>query len=124
MHDLAGPAMHDLLCVIHLATEKMTQSLMTEADAQHWNIGFKNGLGADAEISSYLRTARPGRNDDVVEIQVAYFIPWRRVVVHDDRRYAIHLRQILVEIERERIVVVDQQCSHRAFGTDAVPELS
>ena len=66
---------------------------------------------ADPEVLLPLGAARPGREHDVVEVQPPQLLPGD-VVGHHDGRDTAHLGAELVEVEGERVVVVDEERPH------------
>ena len=82
---------------------------MAEADAEQRHRRAADRLGADAEVLGAVGPPGPGRDDDVVEVQLRQLRPARLVVADDRRLLAVHLRQQLEEVVGEGVVVVDQQ---------------
>jgi branched-subunit amino acid aminotransferase/4-amino-4-deoxychorismate lyase len=78
---------------------------VAEADAEHGDVALREGVAADAEITLALRP--PGTRRD------------------DDRRLTGDARDQLVEVERVRVVVVDEQRRHeREDSVDSVYQWS
>ena len=114
----AQPAVHHLGRVDHRGSGRAGQPLMAEADAQHRDRRGGQYVGADAEVGAVVGPSGTGRDDDVVELEVRQLIPARAVVANHDGVLAVGLRQELEEVERERVVVVQQQ-RLRAHAGDA-----
>ena len=119
--DAAGPAVHHRRNVVHLAAEQVAEALVTEAHAQHGYRCLQNRLSANPEITLDFRAPGPRRDHDVVEIEVTNLLPGRGIVAHDQGRGAVHLGQVLVEVERERVVVIDQQRLHSQPSEESLP---
>ena len=51
----AGPAVHHLRNVVHLATEQVAETLVTQAHTEHGDGGLEYRLSADSEIAFDLR---------------------------------------------------------------------
>ena len=108
----AEPAVHHLRRVDHRAAGEAREALVPEADTQDWDPGLHDRLAADPEVARVLGTPRAGRDDDVVEPRARQLGPRRTVVAHDDRILAVRLGEKLEQVERERVVVVQQQGPH------------
>jgi hypothetical protein len=83
--------------------------LVPDADAENGNYPRANRVAAHAEVALSRRVAGAGRDDDVVEPPVPQLVPRDTVVPHDVRLDAVDLREQLEEVERVRVVVVDQE---------------
>ena len=80
---------------------------MAQTDAEHRHVRSKalDHLDRDARV---FGSSGSGRDDDVIGRIVADLVGRQLVVAADERRCA-QLAEILGEIERERIVVIDQK---------------
>jgi len=104
--DLRQFAVHRNRRTDHFATESVADRLMAEADAEDRNLRrrFLDQVKANA---GFLRRARPGRQHDGVGLRrhdgaARHFV----VAMHDDIR--TQLPEIVDEVEREAVVVVDK----------------
>ena len=110
--DRAQPAMHDLGRMVDGAAGDLGERLMAEADAEHRHLGALERLQRDADVALVLGAPRAGRDHDVVHRQRRELLPRQVVVAHHDRLVAVDLAQQVEEVERERVVVVDQERAH------------
>jgi hypothetical protein len=94
------------------SAEGVGDSLVTKAHAEDRHAGVQNGLGGNTKIRVTFRTTWAWADDDIVDVEGFDFPPCYTVVSHDDGRRSIYLRNELVEVERERVVVVDEERSH------------
>lgn len=92
----------------HLAPEQLAQPLVAEAHAEHGEFGFPDDAGTDPEVAFPVRPAGAGGDDDVVEVGPGDRTPLH-VVVHDRRRFPVHLGQQGEQVVGEGVVIVDQQ---------------
>jgi hypothetical protein len=91
-------------------------------DAEHRQLGAPEHVQRDPDVVQVLRAPRAGRDHDVVHGQRCHLVPRQLVVAHDDRFVPVDLAQQVIEVERERVVVVDQERAHRRIYT--LPTLS
>ncbi len=115
LHGAQAPV-HRLRRVLDRAAEGVADALVPEAHAEQRDSALADRAGADAEVRRPVRPARPRRDDDGVE---ALGCDRRRVGVVADHHggLAVDLAQKLVEVVGERVVVVDEERSHRARPT-------
>jgi hypothetical protein len=88
------------------------QPLVAEAHAEQRDARTGDDVSAEAEVGVVPRAARSWGDHHVVEtVEVGQ--PEARVVVRDDDRIVpVHPCEVLEQVERERVVVVDQQRAH------------
>ena len=100
-------AVHQLRRPHDLAAERDADALMAQADAKqrHRRTEPLNQRHRNACI---LRTSGPWRDDDPIRLQFGNLVERDLVVAFDERRRA-QFAEVLGQVERERIVVVDQQ---------------
>ena len=121
MEDLADLAVHDPLAAHDARAADMGEPLVAEADAEHRDLALGEGRAADAEVALALGPPGAGRDDDPVPPVGGQRAPAHLVVAHDDRLLAGDACDQLVEVERVRVVVVDQQRRHeREDSVDTV----
>ena len=114
MANVDGAAMHRLGRVLNASAEAYGQPLVAEANAEDRDMGLEECIAANAEIFGTLRRAGSGRDDDVVERQSGDFIPRALIVVDYERLFSVHLSDQLIQIEREGVVVIDDQSADTA----------
>src|SRR6476660_3829834 len=110
-------AVHQLRGSNDLPAECDTDALMAETDTQHGNRRPEaaNQLDRDPRI---LGAAGPGRDHDVGRMQLADLVQGDLVVPANDR-WSAQLAEILGEIERERVVVIEEEY-HRYNPASAI----
>src|SRR5690242_19508104 len=115
MDDFARAAMHgrDFL---DNATEAAGEPLMAETDAEDRRDRMQNGVARYTKIADTVRPSGSGRDDDVVEPELAEFLPGHFVVAHDNGRFTRDRRYHVDQVEGERIVVVDDEYGHFGWG--------
>jgi hypothetical protein len=108
---------HDARRVPDFSPRVEAQSLMAQADAQDRDFRkrFEN-FGTDADVLAAGRVPGPGRDDDVVELQVAELFHGERVVLDDHGALAVDLPERLGQDVGVGVVVVDQQGFHSRKG--------
>lgn len=82
---------------------------MSEAHAEYRNRGMLDHFGADTEVGWPLRGSRPRGDDDIVEIVEHAQLELGPIIGHKRRRTSVHLGEEVEKVERERIVIVDEQ---------------
>ena len=110
----AQPPVHHLRRGPHVASAAVREPLMPEADAKERHVRLADRVGAHSEVTRVLRAAGPGRDHDVVEVLARELGPAHGVVAHDHGIASVDLRQELEQVERERVVVVQQEGLDRA----------
>src|SRR3989442_5194112 len=117
MPDLRHLAVHHVLRAHHPAAESMADRLMAEADAeQRYPPGrFRDQSQGDARL---VRRARPGPDRDVRGPQ-RLDLDDRNLVVSENPDRDTQLLQVLHQVVREGIVVVDHR-DHAASATLSV----
>ena len=88
------------------AAERVADGLVAQADAEDGNRAGKplDALHADAR---FFRPARPGRDDDARRVHGSQLVHGDPVVAENLDRLVRELGEVLVEVVREGIVVVD-----------------
>ena len=99
VHESSGPHHHPPI--------DMSDALMTEAHAEHWQL--RPDLGDDfVGDARFLGRAGPGRNDDGLGLQCLDGFQ-RDLVVALHNRFRAELTKVLDEVVGERIVVIDNE---------------
>src|SRR5438105_15879866 len=99
--------MHETGSADDISAIGLCDALMTETDAQDWNLGPESQDDFFAD-SRFAWRARAGRNADVLRRLVCNFIQ-RDFIVSFDQKFTSKLAEILREIVGERVVVIDQE---------------
>jgi hypothetical protein len=85
---------------------------VSKADSQQGNIQLFNYSLTNAEIARLVWSARTRTDDAAIGLDLFYSVPVDPVILNYDGLLAIHLREELANVERERVVVVDDERSH------------
>jgi len=109
MIDLGDPAVHRHRRKRDGGAEGIADSLMTNADAEDRHRGEQDRVAGDGKVAVILRVSGPGRNNDVVEAVIFQIIPGKLIIFYDDGFIPVNLRDELKQVERERVVIVDQK---------------
>ena len=112
--DLGGLAVHELRRAHDLAAERLAEGLVPEADAEERHRRAADELEADPRL---VGRPRPRRDHDAVRLQGERVLDAHRVVA-DDLHLRPELAEVLVEVEGERVVVVDEE-DHARLSRDA-----
>ena len=112
----ARTPMHRFRGALNRAAKIMGNTLESKTDAEYRNARSQDDLSANAEIAIIVRTAGTGRENDALRIEREYLFPGYRVVLYDNRAFAINPRHELQQIECKRIVIIDDQSFHEAIS--------
>ena len=85
----------------------MPDALMPQAYAEDWGLSFKDDAPTNSEILLVFGAPGSWRNDDIVELEIAKFIPSNLIILDHDRRAPRDLGQILEKVVRKRVIVID-----------------
>src|SRR5213078_2306198 len=96
----------------YFSAVRFRDALMSETDAQDWNLSPESQDDFFADPRFPWR-ARAGGNADVLRRQICNFIQ-RDFVVSLDEKFTSKFAEILREIVGERVVVIDQE--QHGFG--------
>lgn len=96
----------------HVSAGFVGDGLMTEAHAEQRRGGAAQHRPYPSEIAADLRAAWPGRDNDAVDVAEQAVAELGIVVGHDHRFGVVDLRDELEQVERVRIVVVDEESAH------------
>ena len=102
-----GFSVHHAVIHDHIRAEDMTDALMSEADAQRWDLGAEcadNFVGQ----TRFARRTRTRRDKDSVGVQAPNCCESNLIISMNLHVHA-HFSQVLHEVVRERIVVIDDQ---------------
>ena len=99
--------MHNAGSADHLSAIGLCDGLMTETDAQDWNLWPEPQDDFFAD-SRFAWRARAGGNADILWRQVCNFTQ-RDFIVSFDEKLTSKLAEILREIVGEGVVVIDQK---------------
>src|SRR6185436_9414825 len=112
-----GLAVHQPVGANHLGAERGTDRLVAEADAEDRQLAGEGAdrVDADARLG---RRARPGRQDDRVGCERADAVDVDLVVAKHAHVFS-QLAEVLDEIEREAVVVVDHQEHQKPSSTSS-----
>src|SRR5712671_3957488 len=116
MKDPAGTAMHRFGRPPDFAAEGLGNALEPEADTENRHLRLQNDLAADSEVPFDFGASGPGRKNDVVGIQREQFVPAELIIADHDWEFTADRRHHLVEIERERVVIVDDESFHEELS--------
>ena len=108
-----GETAFDRLVANHVAPEGLCEGLVTKADAEHRDAGFREGTHRFQRNACVIWRARPGRHHDEVRLTSDQLGNARTVVAHDLEIDAL-LAEQLHEVVGERVVVVDHQHARHA----------
>src|SRR5271165_1039396 len=113
----------------HLAAERLADGLVAEADAEDRG-RFACGAHELETDAGFVRRARPGRQDDSFR-GLGEGLVDADLIVSPDRNVRAELAEIVDEVEREAVIVVDQRDAlhspsrpGRAVFSDAPPRPS
>ena len=107
--------MHELRRAHDLAAERLAEGLVAEADAEERHRRAADELEADPRL---VGRARPRRDHDPLGPERERLVDAHRVVA-DDLHVGPELAEVLVEVEGERVVVVDEEDHARPPATRA-----
>ena len=115
-------AVLDLACACDLAAVHVVDALVAEADAQHRRLSRERAdyVPRDAGV---VRVARPRRDDHVVGVQ-RVALRQCHLVVPVDHHVGAQLAQVLVQVVREAVVVIDQEHRHRSSPSSVARSLA
>ena len=100
--------MHRLRSMNDPTTKGGADPLMTKAHSKDGNVQLVDQACADPKITGYGRSSRTWRQDHRVKIQ-GTDRRVMRIIRHDDGRHLEQHRQGLIQIEGERVVIIDKQ---------------
>ncbi len=103
--DLRRLPVHELGRAHHAAAESLAERLVAETDAEHGHGSAAQELEADARL---IGGAGPRGDHDLLRLLPEGLVHGQGVVP-DDLHLRPQLAEVLVEVERERVVVVDEQ---------------
>src|SRR5580692_9997964 len=112
--------MHQSVSANHVSTECLRDGLMPEAHPENGKLARERSDGPKRD-AGLVRRARTGRNEEPVGLACGDVARLDGVVLHDLARRA-ELAEVLDEIERERVVVVDDE--HSAHGPRSISSAS
>mmetsp|Transcript_17926 Transcript_17926/g.69446 ORF Transcript_17926/g.69446 Transcript_17926/m.69446 type:complete len:668 (+) Transcript_17926:812-2815(+) len=115
MLDCRRLAVLDLAAADHLAAEELHHRLVSEADAKNGQLAHEVLHNLDAHARVRHRVAGTGRDHDVAGRHLLHVLD-RQLVVADHHHVLAELREVLVQVPGEAVVVVDQQ--HRLLVAD------
>src|SRR5262245_34863561 len=115
--------MHEVLRSHDVATGRLADRLMTQTNAQERYLASKT-LHARHGDASFIRCARPGRNDEVARLPTLYVIHRHLVIAfHADLECGVDFSQPLHQVVRKRIVVIEQE-NHAKKSSAYVPKIT
>jgi hypothetical protein len=114
--DRAQAPVHRLARVLHPAARHERERLVAQAHAEYGDPRAPQRIERYADVARVLRAAGAGGDHDVVDVPALDLRRRQRVVVDDERLLAVDLIEQMEEVERVRVVVVDQQGSHPGRG--------
>ena len=105
--DLACLAVHQVCCTDDRSAERLTDGLVSQTHAQHGELSAEaaNRLYRDAGI---LGIARPRREDQRLRCQ-CFDLRNGDLIVPDDFDICVQFADVLIQVIRERIVVINEQ---------------
>ena len=103
--DLAGFAVHQGFCMYGFSAESFTDGLMPQADAKNWN-GPAEFLDNGDGNTGACRVTGTGGDDNCLRSKRLDFFQ-RDFIVSFHHNVRIKFANILIEVIRKRIVVVD-----------------
>src|ERR1039457_1555223 len=106
--DLGDPAVHGRR-ERDDGAKGIADSLMTNADAEDRRRREQDRVAGDTKVAVVLRASGPRRNNDIVEAVIFQIIPGKLIVLYNDGFIPVNLRDELKQVERERVVIVDQK---------------
>src|ERR1700733_12138520 len=113
-------AMHRRWRAHDIAAEGLSDRLMTKADPEHWRRSARRANEIDTN-ARFVRRARTGGEDDGVRF-VGERIGDRDLVVAPNRHVRAQLAEVVDEVEREAVIVVDERDAlHPGFRTPKEP---
>jgi hypothetical protein len=90
---------------------------MTQAYAEDRRRGEQDRVAGDAKVAVVVRATRPRRNNDIVEGVIFQIVPRKKLIVfYDDGFLSVYLRYELKQVERERIVIINQKSLNHFSG--------
>ena len=110
--DLRRPPVHDFGGLSDVGPEMGGQPLVTQAHAEQGDVEVGDRGLRQPEIALPTRMSRSRRDDDRIRTEAGELVRPQLVVAHDPRSLPEDRADELEEIERERVVVVNQQHVH------------